>query len=434
MTNQVLQIGRYKINSVNLYNINNPDKKINMIDLISEYTFRESILDSVMTGSIMVVDSVNLISNLPIRGEEILELIYEDYFENEITLEFFCYSIQELAPDELGQKQAYRIELISKEFIRSESLLVKRSLPSFRPAGPKGIPVSTMAQIIFDEYFDTEKEIEVEVSDGDLQLIIPALTPIDTMNFLKRKAKSAGSFASNYFFFENRERFYFVTSEYMINRVNREQIDETKVFKRVPNAAISGLDETSLAMYNLLDFQVVSKFDTVNNLRTGGMISDVIEVDILNRKYTHNVFNYNDEFVNFSHTDPTNEVRKPHTEDFIDKYFSTDNRKREFLVFVDEYRPNLNFDELISRRLSNYYFLDNMEVVIKIHGRNDIFAGDMIRLDIDDFVTAHKDKKPHETLSGYYLVKTIDHMLKDNNYISYLTVSKDHLRKVDQDE
>ena len=55
----------------------------NIVHLMIEFNIYESVFDSSVTGSIVVVDTNNLISKLPIQGTERLSFILTTKLENE---------------------------------------------------------------------------------------------------------------------------------------------------------------------------------------------------------------------------------------------------------------------------------------------------------------------------------------------------------------
>jgi hypothetical protein len=157
------------------------------------------------------------------------------------------------------------------------------------------------------------------------------------------------------------------------------------------------------------------------------MILDVVEVDIMNKQYIHNVHKYYEHYTEYERLDDS--VRFPHTKKFIDDYFSDDNVMKSSLVFKDFERENQYYKDIIGPRFSNYYYLNAFTAKVEIYGRNTLFAGDIIKLDIPQFEeVGSTGKKSHQSLSGYWLVQDITHSLADNVYKCELTISKDLAR------
>jgi hypothetical protein len=179
------------------------------------------------------------------------------------------------------------------------------------------------------------------------------------------------------------------------------------------------------AMNNLISFYLPKRLDTLDEINRGAMILDVVEVDILNKQYIHNIHKYHDTYNDYDHLDDN--VRFPHTKKFMDDYFGDDNVMKSVLIFKDFERERQQYKDIIGPRFSNYYYLNAFTAKIEIYGRNDLFAGDIINLHIPQFedTTGNKGKSLHQSLSGYWLIQDIMHSLTNNVYKCQLTISKD---------
>ena len=177
------------------------------------------------------------------------------------------------------------------------------------------------------------------------------------------------------------------------------------------------------SMNNMLSFKITNRLNTMKEIASGAMITDVVEVDILNKQYIHNPYSYKDNFQDFTHNDKT--IRFPHTEKFRQDFFEADGTPKSHMVFIDAERPNQNYTKIIAPRISNIYYHSQLTVEIEIYGRNDIFAGDIIKLNIFNFEEIQTTEF-NGSLSGYWLINSISHNIPvDRVYKSTLVLSKD---------
>ena len=66
-------------------------------------------------------------------------------------------------------------------------------------------------------------------------------------------------------------------------------------------------DNVALNLTNILDYSIQNSTDTILQAREPGMYSsDLLEVDIYNKKYTHHEFDYLKEYPNSVHVDEFN--------------------------------------------------------------------------------------------------------------------------------
>ena len=63
-----------------------------------------------------------------------------------------------------------------------------------------------------------DKPKEIEETDGEQTLVIPDLRADATMQFLSRRAYSERNKTALYRFFETREKYYFCTPEYLVEK------------------------------------------------------------------------------------------------------------------------------------------------------------------------------------------------------------------------
>ena len=95
------------------------------------------------------------------------------------------------------------------------------------------------------------------------------------------------------------------------------------------------------------------------------------------------------------------------------------------MIFTDFEREQQRYKDITGPKVSNRYYLNSTSIEIEIYGRNDLFAGDVILLDIPQFENVVGAKDKHKSLSGYWLVQTIKHYIKGKKYTSRLTIIKD---------
>jgi len=160
-------------------------------------------------------------------------------------------------------------------------------------------------------------------------------------------------------------------------------------------------------------------------MNAGAMVLDVVEIDILKKQYLHNIHKYKETFKEYTHIDSN--YRFPHTDNFVEDFFNDENVTKTALVFKDFERENQYYKEIIGPRVSNRYYLSSVVAEIEIYGRNDLFAGDVIKLDIPQFenVGGGRPKNLHTSLSGYWLVNSISHKIQGKKYTCKLVITKD---------
>ena len=421
---QSLEVGQFRITRADLkpYGKTLDGKELvtpfSIANYITALSFTESINSPVLFGQMTIIDSSGLLDNYALLGEEILTLSYVDFFENVITQEFIVYNVSNIMPNDQTNMVHYNLKFVSPQHIVSASRVIQKSYTG---------TIKDIIQKVFDEYLastkftDSVNDIEIEDTTGVQTLVIPSLQPIHTIDFLKRRSYSADNKSSNFYFFQNRKKFKMLTHEQMISDGKPKAISYS--FDPALNA--NDPSNRNAAMNNLISFYLPKRLDTLDEINRGAMILDVVEVDILNKQYIHNIHKYHDTYNDYDHLDDN--VRFPHTKKFMDDYFGDDNVMKSVLIFKDFERDRQQYKDIIGPRFSNYYYLNAFTAKIEIYGRNDLFAGDIINLHIPQFedTTGNKGKSLHQSLSGYWLIQDIMHSLTNSVYKCQLTISKD---------
>ena len=391
---------------------------INIANFISELSFTESINGSALMGQMNILEANGLLDNFPIAGEELFNITYTDFFENEISQEFFVYNVSDAVPGKQQNYMYYTLKFVSTHHLLDMSRNVQKSY--------QDKTIKEMIELIFDEYLidetrfpNSNNEIEIEDTDGVQTIVIPSLKPIAAINFLTRRSYSATNKSSSYYFYQTREKFKMKTHEQMIKDGRGNAI----VYTYDPAIHADNISTRDKSMNNVLSFKITNRLNTMKEMASGAMITDVVEVDILNKQLIFNPYSYKDNVQDFTHTDKT--VRFPHTNKFRQDFFKADGTPKTHMVFIDDERPNQNYAKIIAPRISNIYYHSQLTVEIEIYGRNDIFAGDIIKLNIFNFEEMPTTKF-NGSLSGYWLINSISHNIPvDRTYKSTLVLSKD---------
>ena len=417
---ELRDIGYYTIDEAYITRYDRSGDRYNIANYIASMSFTESIYSPVIMGSILISDSTNIVDNFPIRGEEILTLSYSDFYNNQITQDFMVYSITSIGPSTQQNSLGYLLSFVSPQSIMSAAADIQKSY--------KGTTTEIINKI-FSEYL-TERQrfdnarytIDTEESTGVQTIVIPMLSPLEAIDFLKRRSFSAENKSSNYLFFQNREKFRMVTHEKLIKDSKRGvDFDPRKIYTHDPGMIIDSITADRV-MNNILDINFPNRINTLEEIQYGAMTSVTVEVDILQKQYRLFDYDYKDNYKKYTHLDQVSEFS--HTDAFIEKYFS--NKVVSDMISSDLERPNQRYKDIIPHRRSSSYYLNNgITCDIEVYGRNDLFAGDIIRLNLPEYEVTNNDKSQHKSLSGYWLVNQIIHKLEDKEYKCEVNLTKD---------
>ena len=181
-------------------------------------------------------------------------------------------------------------------------------------------------------------------------------------------------------------------------------------------------------MQTFRDFILKSRFDLVKEMRTGAMINETVVLDLATKDYEEIVYNHDEEFSNYKHSDSSS--KDYHSKEFIEDFFNEDNNLRKsFVVFDDStleaVGDDTKYSDILPKRMSSSYYLNQLVMAGKIYGRNDIFVGDVIKLELPQFKYSEESDKTNINLSGHWLITRMQHIMSENVWETNVTLIKD---------
>lgn len=404
--------GYYELKSFKITSYDR-SKEFEIKGLIHSFEISESITRGSVRGSATIHESFGLLRGFPLRGEEYVEITYEDFYEVQHTDKFLLYSITGVKPssERSNGTISYTIHFVSTPKVFTEDVKLRRAYNGL---------VSSHVEDIFSEFYAdfTDKEIKIQSTDGNQRLVVPNYKPEQAMFFMARKAYNAESFSQSFRFFENRTDFIFSTDEYLQSEIY------TGNFILAQNYVADSTPEAQeLLQRSIVSIEYPMLVNTIEDIDSGGYKRAYYAVDLLNNIINPTVYDYT---FNFSGNNPNQ--RLFHTEKFIQERITTQTEK----WFIQDYstegmptgpavRPNTNYAEIHNRKLSHFYHTKRNKTLVTIHGNNSIVAGMSIFLDI---MTHEAESGPVEDKqkSGLFIVETIDNIFYEDKYFQKLTL------------
>lgn len=440
MPNNLSQAGHYELISVYLSNYTR-DKKVEVSALISGFIIKESMSAPFMTGTTTIFDSDDILSLMPVIGEEFIEFTYKDFFGKTRTDEFMVFSVSDIKyPDPNNQTLIqYTLNFVSSPRILTDGFRVMKTF--------KNQKVSDYVQQHYDESFKDSiskrgikpKEISVQETDGIQNLIIPNLTPVETFLFFARYAYKSDSNTQTYRFFENRDSYFFGTNEYITKRYGTKVSDtEMRAPSPLQDGKVKNFYYNYLAnmdaksqytlMFNIGDINFGEKVNTINDIARGAYKRNVYAIDVLNGSILipEKPYSMLDDFA-------TEKVKLPHTKQFIDEVISDKHIRfvlKDYTAPADvsgpAVRPDANYSDLYNKKGSYFYQYEQNTVEVEIYGHNDIVAGSIVNLQLSLRTKANTDntQKLDIERSGYYIVNEIKNEFLNKEYKQKLTLSR----------
>jgi len=412
--------GHFELVSATLISYSGTIRQALDAGIMYEFYIEESINADSLRGSAKLHDKIGILEKLPIRGEETLELVIKDILGIERTYLMSVYKVTNVNVTTTNDGYSYTIHFVSKS----------RFNASFRRITKAYNDTNTnIVKDIYDKYYkdnDNKKELISEDTFGTGKIIIPNYTPMQAMNFLASKSYSRNSASSSFRFFETYNNYYFISDEQLIRNAtaNPDNIQEF-IFSEALDK--SGQKDLNVELQNIMKMSYTDRINSLSDLLAGAYRSHTIEIDLIQKTVTlptkgggrswkkNNTSNYVS--VSGKKTNILNQSQEPHTQEFIDKFYTEENQRRYLVVkdYVQGYQSrqintNQHLPEIAMNRTAYRHALMNTALDITINGRFDVNAGDIIKVIVPPFIFAPGDQEGlNNQLSGNYLVYGLVH-------------------------
>jgi len=393
----------------------------------------EDIFKSSITGDISITDTTNLMTRLPIIGQEKLLLkistpqASQPFSDRTRTIDFtdqplYIYKI-DLKTKVNDNTDVFVLSFTTAEAIRSNRIRVSQAFDG-EPA------VDIVQKIIRDEdLLNSKKEYYYEETANNYKFVSPNMRPLDFINSItKRCLSSEYNFAPTFVFYETCKGFYFRTIDSMMDRKNVRAV----YMNETPN---QGDTDTERHLYNMITHRVNGSTNVMKNMRSGMYASNLLMIDLVNKTVENFNYNYFDSFVEGEKQDVhvdrhastyVTEKKALASECFDDfgNKLSDYDQSTLYMQAVDRNQPGgllsvrhtgqydyTGTDSWLQRRKGRFAAMEAaLSMSIEVHGQTSISAGDLIGINIKNenpLVTTQGAGDPY--YSGRYLITALRH-------------------------
>lgn len=450
-TTQYSDIGDVVLNQLYLFpSIPNAPEIIDLKEFFIELNIYESIFSSFITGDLVISDSLNLVSKLPLVGEELITVSFNipSFPENySITRTFKINGIKERFKLPNGNTSVYKLTFSSLEMYKDILTTLRTSFAGDAAALVNKIFYDNLSSSLgftgsFKQIYENGKLKDqlTYLEDKNKSELVILNTPKNVLKFISNNwtpsecikwicSKSLADttdFANSFLFWETTKNFYFGTLARIYNDPRKFSIGK---YYEVDSSQFDSRD-TSRKFFTVKDSKTISIFDQLENNLTGYLASRVVDIDLFNKNYSYRDYDHISGF-----------FEAPHSfgKDSLPAFHPSTARNPSRHMKLNYSTPNLftsipgNFSEIykdvFGNRRSNILELDQNKIELSIPGRPDIECGSIIELEyLENRVAGSATEKVTDRLySGYYAITSLRHRISSGQYMCHLQVSKDCL-------
>lgn len=306
-----------------------------------------------------------------------------------------------------------------------------------------------MCEDLYDRYFqDVEslggeaKELIVQNTEGRQTFVIPKMRPDSAMDFLARKAYTSEDKSLLYFFFENRDNFYFCTYDELVRRF-KAKIDENGGWEKSRLKYIDASFNANTAsaqisaQFSVTNLKYGDRSNSIEAIKDGAYKRRLVELDYMNRTIIPRTFDYKESIEDFSIID---DLKLIHSDSFVDEFMIEENAPESFIVSDynqlgasqgkdNSLRPYPYYSESFTRKGLSSYHLNKNAITCSVSGNGLIQAGTMIYLEVLNQSQTKGLPSIDRERSGPYLVLSVAHNFIEDDYSQNLVLTKGGLGK-----
>lgn len=426
--------------------------EVDITYMTTELSINEDLFTKCITGNIVIVDSLNLVSNIPIMEGDIIrgkftrkendQFVIE--YDPDESIEFNFEIIKILKQDRIKQdKQIFALSFASTTYTDNLAKRISRAYTQ--------IPYSDMVDDIYNRYLVgggiqgkmKDKPISTEATEGLYNIIIPNMKPYDALTFISRRSFSGPN--CNFLFYETKNSFFY--------RSFSSLFDQEPVAEYSISSGTNFLDDNHnpdpaalKAMYHNISSISMGGYQDITQAAGTGMLSNRLIVhDLYTKRITdwfskgenggnyrlQSHYNYNDEYNKLSHTEKNAKglIHSTTNTKFAEEGCTV------LTVYPDhsnqwENQEAFNPDRWVRQRRGQMSQLQFCKMTIVVPGNMTRCVGDKIainlsspewKLKVQGDESASKDTR----FAGHYIITALRRKFTEETYTLVMEVIRD---------
>ncbi len=381
----------------------------------------EDIFSPFITGSLVLKDSFDYHSMLPLLGEEFLELALNTPTipGGKLKGTFHVYKMNEKI------NYGDRSTVYELSFISVESLVDTNKKLSKVFSGKISDIVSTF---IYDpiDGLESKKKFLLENTRNTIKYVSPYWSPVKNLTFLADNSISETQ-SPSFLFFENRDGFNFrsleklyegpVQQKFIMDRYTRDDFP-------MGGNALNILEDYK----RIGTVEYSTNYDYMDRLRSGMLSSKLISYDSTKKTYTVKNYSARNRFDSQKHLNKNPNFSK----DVIARASSN------HILFPRAFETFTSFGDttnskILQERISFMKMAESQKITITVPGRMDYTVGMVVDVTIFKRQPVRKSDRQDELIdpihSGKYLIAAIGHTVKPTGHDCVIELIKDSSMK-----
>ena len=421
MTTEFLSFaGDVKIDEITIYSI--PSKnKLNITNQVIGIQIFEDIFSPFISGNLIIQESIDILNNLPITGQELLELsIKTPTFDDKDAIkgQFFVYKMSDRIFT-AEKNVMYKLHFISYDSMRDARTRFSRTY--------EGRVSEIVKEIIKDNYGEEKLGI-VEDTKNNTKFISNYWTPYKCVNYVSNNAISMTD-SPTYLFFQNRKGYNFVSLESLYATDDTQSFNYNMTTREIESSG-DARRNLNVDYQRVTDIELPNAFDTVGRMMKGAYASTLYTYDVLLKRNKKIEFNYQDSFDKRVHLNDYPLTSK-NAKGIFSAGTAISEENNHVGVFTN-YGDVSNISTM-QMRTSMLMQVEGFKVIITVPGRTDYTVGQKVKLQVVQPEPVHEGDTVQDdldrTFTGHYLIGSINHTISRERHECTIELIKDSMMK-----
>ena len=391
-------------------------KKVDITNQVAQINVYEDIFSPFISLSIVIRESQDFLTCLPLMGEEtlMLEVATPGYVKREqiIKGKFYIYKLSDR--EELNKKSTvYVVHAVSIESLYD---LNTRNAKAYR-----GKPSDIAKELLGKEGLNTDKGVFIEDTVNAVKYVSNFWTPVKNLNYLCSLARNKNE-SPSYLFYENRYGFNFLSLEalFISDTYQRFVKDDYSAKTSQMGKVQKDLNEDYM---RILNFNVKTSYDSLKNIPNGTYASRMHTFDMVKKKYTITDYHALQNFEKQKHLNKAASFSEYRPTSVLSSLFNQFKHYSAHEGFNDS-----SITPGLQERTSLINLLTSNNVEITILGRTDYTIGQKVHLTIPKSGPVGSKDSSDDVDSdhtGHYIITAINHSITRERHEATLELSRE---------
>ena len=406
----------------------NAGEEIELKDVVHDVKISEKIYQSAMIVDIFILDSINLMHELKISGNESIHLIIGRIEPGDeakgFDLKLYISEIKDYSQP-TPSSRAYTLQCVSKHVYLNNKKLLNRPF--------KNNATRVITSIIRNDLKSEISTYSKNESKDIIQGIFPNISPLQAISWLLRN--SYDNSTPIYFYETAKDGIVINSYNQIVNHFKEPYI----VFNNFPFYKHSASDNKGAAIFNEEKRKIIKVMSQINLSKhratlKGSFKSKLNKIDISTKQVTDNTYTYSNE-KRMNEYSPITESMKI---DDLSIATGFQAARQHYISLNENAFTASNYhaptDNTILKAQASQHNLDTIRQEIVIAGDFDLTCGMIVELELikNADITremVNDDDFKDDVLSGKHLVTSVLHHFSKTGYTQNLVLKKDSFIK-----